>query len=86
MSLRLREMKDRLMRILYVLAVLSLSACVSAEEWARRDHEACLGYGFKAGTEAYSNCLMQTAQAREADRGRRAQAAAAWYNATRASQ
>ncbi len=38
------------------------------------DQRACNGFGFRQGTEAYSNCLMQQAAQRE-ERDQRAQRA-----------
>lgn len=60
------------------IAVLMLTGCVSSEEQAaldRADDEnRCQSFGFKPGTERYSNCLM-TQSAQRADLRQRQQIA-----------
>jgi delta 1-pyrroline-5-carboxylate dehydrogenase len=44
----------------------ALLAGCNAEEQKKLDMQACSGYGFKAGTNEYAACMMQTAQNRAA--------------------
>jgi hypothetical protein len=59
---------------------LLLAGCVSPEEQRAMDQQTCAGYGFAAGTDAFANCMMTTAQKRQeqqaADRRQREQNAA----------
>lgn len=58
------------------LALLALAACVSPEEQRAMDQKHCAGFGFTPGTDAMANCLMQTAQQREAKQAADARQAA----------
>ncbi|MBN9561869.1 MAG: hypothetical protein J0H14_14255 [Alphaproteobacteria bacterium] len=57
---------------------LLLAGCgPTPEEQRAMDQQRCGGYGFAQGSEAFANCMMSTAQQREAQQAadRRAQAA-----------
>lgn len=71
------------MRTVLLVTMLLLAACANPEELARQDRETCVGYGFTPGTDAFANCLMKTAQARETNRTARAAAGAQMYNAAK---
>ncbi len=49
-----------------VLASWLVSACVSPEEQHAADAQRCTGFGFTMGTTAFANCMMSTANQREA--------------------
>lgn len=59
------------MRIVTLLALiafpLALASCQTAADRRAADEAACAGYGFKPGTQAFSNCLMNQDLARRAD-------------------
>ncbi|HET6185032.1 MAG TPA: hypothetical protein VFA03_15760 [Acetobacteraceae bacterium] len=44
----------------------TLNGCVSAEDQRLADQQACMNYGFRPGTDAFANCMMNTAQQRAA--------------------
>ena len=49
----------------FAFAIGALAAsCVSPEELRREDEAACTGYGFKAGTNDFANCLQRESLAR----------------------
>jgi hypothetical protein len=53
-------------RLAFLLAAAAcLAACNSADQ-QKVDMQVCSGYGFKPGTSDYANCMMQTAQQRQA--------------------
>lgn len=59
---------------------MAVSGCVQPEvqkeQLRKKIAETCTNYGFKAGTDAYSNCLMQVdMQQANAERQRRMQVA-----------
>lgn len=66
------------MRILAVVAVAALLCGCSTmgmtpEQVAQLDHDKCVSYGFKQGTDAYAVCRQNVELSREADnRDRRA--------------
>lgn len=41
-----------------------LASCVTSEELAARDYEACVEYGFTPGTDAFANCRLELDQQR----------------------
>ncbi|MDS4069528.1 MAG: hypothetical protein RKO24_07895 [Candidatus Competibacter sp.] len=49
-----------------VLASWLASACVSPEEQRAADAQHCAGFGFTMGTSDFANCMMSTANQREA--------------------
>ena len=59
------------MRIATLLVFLSLplmlAACQTAADRRAADEATCGGYGFRRGTEAFSNCLMNQDLERRAD-------------------
>ncbi len=44
-----------------------LCSCVTPAEQRAMDQQTCSGYGFKAGTDAFANCMMRTSQQRDAE-------------------
>lgn len=57
------------MRPLMIAALFLLSACsTDGLKLASQDGPRCQSYGFKPGTDAYANCMMQ----QDAERERRA--------------
>jgi sRNA-binding protein len=66
------------------LTSLALVGCVSAEEQQKLDVQTCSSYGFQAGTNEFANCMLQTAQRRQADQA--AQQRQQSYNDTIAQQ
>ena len=40
---------------------------VALAQQREEDEKTCAGFGFKAGTDAFANCLMRTSQQRDAD-------------------
>jgi hypothetical protein len=58
-----------LMILLRLIALCCLAASLAGcnpEEQKKLDMQACSGYGFQAGTNEFSTCMMQTAQHRSA--------------------
>ncbi len=53
------------MRIAIILSLLTLPACISAEQLRAQDEAACYSYGFQPGTVNFSQCLQQQALARD---------------------
>ena len=53
------------MRMLTLLALAALGACVSPEQLRAQDEAACTSYGFQPGTVNFSQCLQQQALARD---------------------
>lgn len=53
----------KFMRYLFLVSLVLLTSCVSAEERARRQNESeiaeCTRMGFKEKTEAFANCRLQ---------------------------
>ena len=41
------------------LLLLALAACATPEELRAQDEATCAGYGFKAGTTEFANCLQR---------------------------
>lgn len=58
------------MRSIKVLGAFMLGACLltgcNPEEQKKLDMQACSGYGFQPGSPEFANCMMQTAQNRQA--------------------
>jgi hypothetical protein len=52
----------------------ALGGCMTAQERLASDQQTCVGYGFRPGTEAFAQCMMNIDQGR---RNRLAAAAAA---------
>jgi hypothetical protein len=53
------------MRIpLLMLMLGALAACTTPEQLRQADEQRCQGYGFKGGTDAFSQCLQQESIAR----------------------
>ncbi len=50
--------------ILAICALALAASCVSPEELRHADEAACTGYGFKAGTNEFANCLQRESLAR----------------------
>ena len=50
---------------LCALGLLSVSACVSAQELRAQDEAACIRYGFRPGTADFAACLQQQDLARD---------------------
>ncbi|WP_054141873.1 hypothetical protein [Bosea sp. AAP35] len=46
------------------MLVLPLAACISPEEQRAADTQACSGYGFAQGTDAFANCMMTASNQR----------------------
>lgn len=62
-------------RCFFLYAVLALSACATPEQLEaqrqqqmQNDLDACAGYGFRPGSDAFRNCLMQLDIARKQPR------------------
>ncbi|MCF6369878.1 hypothetical protein [Rhizobium halophilum] len=55
--------------LLFALLPLALTGCqtVTPEERRAADQRTCLGYGFKAGTDAMARCLLDLDLERRAD-------------------
>jgi hypothetical protein len=53
-----------LARAAALLLVVTLAACESEAEMRAQDETTCAGYGFKAGTTEYGNCLQRESLAR----------------------
>ncbi len=55
-------------RDLFACLVLTaaLSGCNSAEDQRKLDVQTCTGYGFQSGSNEFANCMMQSAQTRQA--------------------
>ena len=51
--------------ILAICALALAASCVSPEELRHEDEAACTGYGFKAGTNEFANCLQRESLARD---------------------
>lgn len=45
--------------MLLAFPVLLLAACVSPQEQQAMDQEQCSSFGFRPGTDAFANCMMQ---------------------------
>ena len=58
------RMWERVMRILVVLAFLTLTGCQTVEHLAARDDGACKSYGFQFGTDGYAACRMRLQEQR----------------------
>jgi hypothetical protein len=50
--------------VLAICALAVAASCVSPEELRREDEAACMGYGFKPGTNDFANCLQRESLAR----------------------
>jgi len=58
-------MLGRTLRFVLAICAFAFAACcVSPEELRREDEAACTGYGFKAGTNEFGNCLQRESLAR----------------------
>ena len=58
-------MLTRNLGLILASCVLALAAsCASPEELRHEDEAACTGYGFKAGTNEFANCLQRESLAR----------------------
>lgn len=53
-------------RVSALVALATLLAGCNAADQKKIDMQACSGYGFQPGTPEYANCMMQTAQNRQA--------------------
>jgi hypothetical protein len=55
------------MKVLLLLAVaaVTLGGCMTAEQRLARDQQSCAGYGFRPGTEAFAQCMMNVDQGRK---------------------
>ncbi len=51
-----------------LLLALACSSCVTLEERRAADEARCRSYGFKPGSEGFSNCLLQIDLDRSAER------------------
>ena len=60
-------MKNR--ALIAVAFAVILSGCMTAEEQRAADEDKCRGYGFRARTDAFAECLQRTDLARSARRG-----------------
>jgi hypothetical protein len=49
---------------IFTSLAIALSGCISPQEQYKRDVYECEGYGFTEGTDAFANCMMNTAQQR----------------------
>ncbi len=49
---------------------MALGGCVSAEDQRAADQQQCSSYGFKPGSNAFANCMMQQDQRRADDQSR----------------
>jgi hypothetical protein len=59
-------MKIKLVAV--VALALAGSGCVTIAERRAFDEESCRGYGFRAGSEGFANCLLQIDLERSASR------------------
>jgi hypothetical protein len=50
--------------VICALTLLSLCACVSAQELRAQDEAACASYGFQPGTPDFAGCLQRESLAR----------------------
>lgn len=48
-----------------LLLTLTVTGCISAEEQMQRDQASCSAFGFSPGSDAFAQCVMQTANRRE---------------------
>ncbi|CAN7202986.1 hypothetical protein LJR251_000544 [Rhizobium rhizogenes] len=53
--------------LLLIATGLLLSGCQTAEEIRAADQSRCSGYGFRAGTQNFANCMMNQDLSRRAD-------------------
>lgn len=61
-------MQKNILIILSVTGFLAGCTTISPEQQLAADKQSCNSYGFKQGTDAFSNCLMQLDFERRADR------------------
>ena len=45
--------------------LIALCGCMSTEELRKQDSSKCLGYGFRAGTTQFAQCMMQMERERD---------------------
>lgn len=61
-------MKTKVLVLLGVVGLLAGCVTMTPEQRRAADEQTCRGYGFKAKTEGFANCLMRLDLDRRADR------------------
>ncbi len=56
--------------LIFLVLALLLSGCATTEEQHASDDSSCRAYGFKDGTDGFSNCLMRLDAQRKANQRR----------------